>query len=246
MSVHRPNSVFGLRTWGFADQTQFLHYKCERSQTERERSQTELSICTLNVRVRRPKVSVHRPNVVFTDRTQRLHSEHEGSQTKLSVCRPSLAFGLRTWVFADRTQFLHYERERSQTEPSVRRPNSVFADWTQRSQTKHEYRIFTYSDILYISNTEMWQPSWRSSLSSLMSLHASVHHAYCYDLGCKSNAASCLLRLHYRAQLSPASSFAACSNTLYPPPSTQPHVLTTHPPVLSMREWNVKMVLYLL
>ena len=42
------------------------------------------------------------------------------------------------------------------------------------NSTEHDYRIFNYSDILYISYNEMWRPSWRSSSSSLMSLRASV------------------------------------------------------------------------
>ena len=63
-------------------------------------------------------------------------------------------FGLRTWVFADWTRCLDSEHECSQTE--------------------HENHIFNNSDKPYISYNEIWRPTWRSSSSSLMSLHASV------------------------------------------------------------------------
>ena len=62
----------------FADRTLCLDSERKGSQTElslhneREGSLTELTVCT-------PNLSVRRPNSVLVDRTQRLHSEREGS-----------------------------------------------------------------------------------------------------------------------------------------------------------------------
>ena len=114
---------------------------------------------------------------------ERLRSvcEHSCLVCELSVCRPNTAFANQTLAFADRTHSLHSKPKCSQTELSVCRLNLAFTDRTQcldseheGLQTEHEYRIFNYSDIPYISYNEMWWPSWRSSSSSLMSLRASV------------------------------------------------------------------------
>ena len=56
---------------------------------------------------------------------------------------------------------------------SVRRPNCVLGLRTQRSLTEHEYRIFNYSDIPYISYNEMWRRVkiillyWESGMNSV-------------------------------------------------------------------------------
>ena len=72
-----------------------LSVLCHSSQTKRECLKTELSVCTLNASIGRPNPEFARKKIAFRDRTQHLHcqrgrlqTEHDCSQSELSVRRP--------------------------------------------------------------------------------------------------------------------------------------------------------------